>query len=79
MTVIFLNILFDYDNNCGIQLALAFISYAEGYSERVNAEINWPNLQSLSTTLDPDRRTLSHTLMCLVDPLVFGTELVRTV
>jgi hypothetical protein len=74
MTVIFLNILFDYDNNCGIQLALAFISYAEAI-RRVNAEINWPNLQSLSTTLDPDRRTLSHMLMCLVDPLVFGTEL----
>jgi hypothetical protein len=52
-----------------------------GYSERVNAEINRSNLQSLSTTLDPDRRTLSHMLMCLVNPLVFGNEfsLVRTV
>ena len=50
-----------------------------GYSESVNAEINRPNLQSLSTTLDPDRKTLSPIMMCLVNPLVFGTELVRTV
>jgi hypothetical protein len=50
-----------------------------GYSERVNAEINRPKLQSLSTTLDPDRKTLSPIMICLVNPLVFGTELVRTV
>jgi hypothetical protein len=45
------------------------------YPERVNAEINRTNLQSLSTTRDPNRKTLSHILMCLVNPLVFGTEL----